>query len=423
MVNKYEKMWQELGLDVPLHNKLLATIEENFLKTVGAQANRPQMMSYFDNILAQSHGARVAELLEYKQQGKKIVGTFCIYVPDEIILALGAVPIALCGGTQSSIPYAEQLFPRDICPLIKSTLGLAFSKTCPYAPIKSLAVGETTCDGKKKTWEILARKVNFHVLEVPQKKNSLDLTLWQQEIMEFKDKMESLCESKLTPSSLRQAITTTNNKRRALQKLNEFRKFDPTPISGLDALVIMQAALNDEPSRFTENLNKLNLELGERIKQNISAFKKGTKRIMIAGCPAVMGNWKVHYLVEKAGAAIVVDETCTGTRYFENLISENGETIDELLKAIAERYMKITCSCFTPNDERLEKILQKIEEYQVDGVIHYVLQYCHGYNIETLKIDNALKNKNIPSLKIITDYSEEDIGQLRTRIDAFLETL
>ncbi|MDW7988415.1 MAG: 2-hydroxyacyl-CoA dehydratase family protein, partial [candidate division WOR-3 bacterium] len=272
-------------------------------------------------------------------------------------------------------------------------------------------------------WEILAKKVNFHVLEVPQKKNELDFTLWKKEIEEFKNKMEILCGNELTLSQLRQSVKVMNNKRQALQKLNEFRKIDPPPISGLDALVIMQGTLIDEPVRFTQNLNELNKELEERVRNGISPFKKGIKRIMIAGCPAVIGNWKIHSLVEKSGAVIVLDETCTGTRYFENLVDESAETIDDFITALAKRYMSITCACFTPNDERIDGILKKIDDYQIDGVIHYVLQYCHGYNIETIKLDNAFKSKNIPSLKIITDYSEEDTGQLRTRVDAFIETL
>lgn len=416
-------MWQEIGLDVPLHKELLESIDKTFKATVGSQKNRPDGMKYFDNVLHESHGGRVQELIEGKSKGNKTVGTFCIYVPDEIAMAVDLIPIALCGGTQFSIPYAEKMFPRDICPLVKSTLGLAFSKTCPYAPIKSMAVGETTCDAKKKTWEILAKKVNFHVMEVPQKKKDLDYKIWRDEVEEFKNKLEELAGKKVTPERLAQTIKTMNDKRRALQKLNELRKHDPPPISGLDALVVMQSALTDEPVRFTEKLNVLNKELEERITKGISPFTKGVKRIMISGCPSVMGNWKVHSLIEKSGAAIVIDETCTGTRYFENLVQENGNDPNKQLDAIAERYMKINCACFTPNEDRISNVVNKIDEYKVDGVVHYVLQYCHGYNIETIKLDGAFKEKKLPSLKIVTDYSEEDTGQLRTRIDAFLERL
>ena len=422
-MKNYEKMWQDLGLDVALHNEVLASIDRTFKQTVGIQKNRAEHIGYFDQVLHESHGNRVAELLDAKSKGSKVLGTFCIYVPEEIVLALDLIPIALCGGTQFSIPYAEKMFPRDICPLVKSTLGLAFSKTCPYAPIKSMAVGETTCDAKKKTWEILAQKVNFHVMEVPQKKEDLDEKLWYKEILSFKEKVEELAGKKIDRDGLDQTIKIMNSKRRALQMLNELRKHDPPPISGLDVLVVMQAALNDEPVRFTERLNELNAELQRRIDKGSSPFTKGVKRIMIAGCPSVMGNWKVHSIIEASGAAIVIDETCTGTRYFENLVDESAKDLDAQLDAIADRYMKINCACFTPNNERIDGILSKIDNYRVNGVVQYVLQYCHGYNVEAIRVEGALRKKNMPSIKIETDYSEEDVGQLRTRIEAFLETL
>jgi benzoyl-CoA reductase/2-hydroxyglutaryl-CoA dehydratase subunit BcrC/BadD/HgdB len=418
-MTEHENMWKELGLDVELHKKLIKSIDNTFKQTVGAQHDRPSSMEYFDHVLHESHGGRVAELIEARKTGKKFVGTFCIYVPDEIAMAADAIPVALCGGTQFSIPYGEKMFPRNICPLIKSTFGLALSKTCPYGPIKDLGVGETTCDAKKKAWDV----VNFHVMEVPQKKTSLDFTLWYQAVLDFKDRIEELTGKKVDPKRLAETIDIMNEKRQALQKLNEYRKLDPPPISGLDALVVMQAALNDEPTRFTEHLVELNNELDERVKNNVSPFQKGVKRIMISGCPSVMGNWKVHSLIEKSNAAIVADETCTGTRYFNHLVENGTNDLDRQLRALAERYMKIDCACFSPNTERMKSIEKIIVDHTIDGVVQYILQYCHGYNVEAIRVSGILSRRRIPNIKIETDYAEEDVGQLRTRVDAFLEQL
>jgi len=418
-MSNHEKMWKALGIDVELHKELLGSIDRTFQQTVGTQKDRPEGMEYFDHALHESHSGRVAELIEARKKGKKFIGTFCIYVPEEIAMAADAIPVALCGGTQFSIPYGEKMFPRDICPLIKSTFGLALAKICPYGPIKDLGVGETTCDAKKKAWDV----VNFHVMEVPQKKGKLDFDLWYQAVIEFKEKVEELTGRKVESSRLNKTIKTMNEKRLALQRLNALRKNDPPPLSGLDALVVMQAALNDEPARFTEYLHELNEELEERVGKGVSPFTQGMKRIMISGCPSVMGNWKIHALIEKAGAAVVIDETCTGTRYFENLVDNTAEDLTEQLRALADRYMKINCACFSPNNERLDAILKIVKDYSVDGVVHYVLQYCHGYNVEAIRVSSILKQAMIPNLKVETDYSTEDIGQLRTRIDAFLEQL
>jgi len=422
-MSDYRQMWKELGVNLELHDQLLEMLGNSFRQTVGAQSGRPAAMSHFDQMFHQSHGGRVKELLDNKNAGNKNIGTFCIYVPDEIAMSADAIPIPLCGGTNFAVPYAEQSFPRDICPLIKSTLGLSFSATCPYKAVKQLTVGETTCDAKKKTWDILAGKMNFHVMEVPQKKQALDKQLWYDAVVEFKDKVEDLTGKKVEAGKLSRQIKIMNDKRKALQKLSDYRKFTPPPISGLDALLVMQMALNADPVHFTEMLNLLLQELEGRVKAGFSPVDKKAKRIMVAGCPAVMGNWKVHSLIEQSGGVVAADETCTGSKYYDNLVAETPEDLDLQLKALAERYFAINCSCFSPNNERMADILKKAEEFKIVGVVQYVLQTCHTYNIEAMRVEGALKAKGIPSIKILTDYSEEDAGQLRTRIEAFMETL
>jgi benzoyl-CoA reductase/2-hydroxyglutaryl-CoA dehydratase subunit BcrC/BadD/HgdB len=421
-MSDHSALLAELGLNVPLHDDLSQATERLFQQSIGAQQNRPKAMAYFDGVLHGAHGWRIAELVAARRAGRKVVGTFCVYVPEEIALAVDAIPIALCGGSQFTVPFAEKTFPRDICPLVKSTLGMAFAKICPYGPILDYMVGETTCDVKKKTWEILADET-FHVMEVPQKKEPVDVELWRKAVLEFRDKMERLAGKKVTSERLVESVRVMNDKRRALQRLTELRMADPPPLSGLDALAVMQGALNDEPVRFTQNLQALNDELARRVAAGVSPFKKGTKRIMVSGCPSVMGNWKLHHLIESSGAAVVCDETCTGVRYFDNLVDESAKSLDAQLTAIADRYLKINCSCFTPNNERMEDVKRLARGFRADGVVQYVLQYCHTYNVEAMRVDAALKAANTPSLKVVTDYSEEDAGQLRTRIEAFLEQL
>jgi benzoyl-CoA reductase/2-hydroxyglutaryl-CoA dehydratase subunit BcrC/BadD/HgdB len=416
-----DRFLEDLGLDVELHHRIFDAVGRNFERTVLAQKDRPARMDYFDGVIRGAHGERVREIATRREAGDKFVGTFCVYVPDEIVLALGAIPVALCGGTAASIPYAEKMLPRDICPLLKSTLGLALSNTCPYGPIEDLAVGETTCDAKKKTWDLLAKNGDFHVLEVPQKKGPRDRDLWGEEVVQFKVRLEKLTGRKLEAAKLAAAIRLMNRKRRALARLNAFRKEAVPPLSGLDALVIMQGALIDDPVRFTDRLEALNEELEDRVRCGVGIA--GGRRIMISGCPSVLGNWKLHALVESAGAVVVCDETCTGSRYYENLVAETAEGVEAQLAAVAERYLKIECSCFSPNTERLDSIIRLAREHRVDGVIQYVLQYCHTYNIEAVAVAAALKEAGLPSLKIVTDYAEEDTGQLRLRVDAFLEGL
>jgi benzoyl-CoA reductase/2-hydroxyglutaryl-CoA dehydratase subunit BcrC/BadD/HgdB len=261
------------------------------------------------------------------------------------------------------------------------------------------------------------------VIELPQKKNERTQALWRAEVLEFAERIEDLAGARLKPDALRGAIELMNRKRGLLQRLGELRRGDPPPISGLDALVVMQVALIDEPQRFCRELESLVEELDERARRGFSPFAPGTPRVLVAGCPSVMGNWKVHHLIETSGAAVVCDESCTGTRYSTHQVEPPGGDREGLLSAIADRYFRIDCSCFTPNDERVERVVELAGQWRADAVVQYVLQYCHTYNIEAMRVDEALAQAGVPTLKIETDYSQEDSGQLRTRIEALLESL
>ena len=396
---------------------------QDFEECIASQPNRPRLMRYFDSPILEGHEVHVKELLDKKSKGNKILGTFCIYVPEEIVLAADASSIALCGGTQVSIPYAESILPRDICPLIKSTFGLMLGNMCLYFPVVDMTVGETTCDGKKKAWEILNCYKPTYVMEVPQKKQETDKRLWLEEVRLFQEKIEELSGKKVTFENLMRSVKIMNRKRQALSEMHSFRKNFEIPISGTDALLVTQVSLFDEPERFIQRVEALNRELKSRVDKRIKVFPDSAKRIMIAGCPSVAPNWKIHHLVETLGASVVCDETCTGYRYYANLVDENASNLEELLQKIAERYMQINCSCFTPNQERTQQVINLVKEYNVDGVIQYVLQYCHGYNMEAVKLEQELRSLKIPVLKLETDYSDEDIQPLKIRVEAFLEML
>ena len=214
-----------------------------------------------------------------------------------------------------------------------------------------------------------------------------------------------------------------NNKRKALERLYAFRKNDKLPISGKDVLLISQIAFYDDPTRFTEMTNKLCDELEQRVADGVSVFPEGTKRIMLTGTPLAIPNWKIHNLVETSGGAVVCEEMCTGTRYFERLVDETKTTVDEQIDALAERYMGINCACFTPNHGRIDDIIRLAREYKVDGVIDVNLKFCSLYDVEGYTVERELQKAGIPVLGIETDYVDSDAQQLRTRISAFIEML
>lgn len=417
------ELWESLGMNVERFEKMRQMLGQAFAGAFLKQPNRPSKMAYFDDLMSNLHSGRVREILEQKKKGAPVVGTFCVFVPEELVIAAGGVCVGLCAGSQGSVPDAEKTLPRNICPMVKSAYGFKASAICPYFQSVDFVYGETTCDAKKKTWELLDRMVPTHVMEIPQMKRARDKALWLDEVKEFKTKIDSVAGKATGLEEVRSAVSVMNAKRRALQRLTALRAAIPSPISGKDALLVEQLSFIDEPVRFAKNLNALCDELDERVKKGEGVVSKDEPRIMISGTPMALPNWKVHNVVEAAGAVIVNEESCIGTRYFKDLIDESGSGMDDILEKLTDRYMKIDCSCFTPNNERVDQVLKEYDSSGAEGIIHYCLQFCHTYNIEAIKIKEACEARNIPFIAIESDYSPEDVGQIQTRVEAFLEQI
>lgn len=424
MSTDYRSMWTELGLDLNAHDALLDVLGKAYQDIYLSQKDRPETMGYFDFVMNEVHGLRIKELLDEKAAGRKIIGAYCVFVPEEIVLAANATLVGLCSGADFATQEVEKLLPRNTCALIKSAFGFKLGKVCPYLESADLIVGENTCDGKKKAYETLGRLAdNLYVMDLPQVKSEQGRALLLAEYNRFRMVMEELTGVHLTVDSLKQAIRTVNAKRAAIHRLSALRKADPAPISGLDALLANQVFFYDNPARFTESVNKICDELEQRVEFRKGVFPAGTPRVLISGCPQAVPNWKLPFIVETSGAVIVGEESCVGERGTRNLTDDSGQTVDEMLEAIVDRYLQVDCAIFTPNPQRLAHIEDMAAAYRADGVIHYGLQFCQPYLMESMPVEKALEDKGIPCLRIETDYSMEDAGQLKTRIEAFIEQL
>lgn len=417
------QLWEKLGMDVARFSSMPAMLTQAYTNIYLAQNQRPQAMAYFDGMVENIHTGRIHELMAAKEAGKPVIGTFCVYIPEELVVAAGGVCVGLCGGAQGSIADAEKVLPRNICPMVKSAFGFKAGRICPYFQAVDFVYGETTCDAKKKTWELLDELVPTHVMEIPQMKREKDKALWLDEVKEFKTAVERITGTETGFDAIAEAIVTINGKRKALQRLNNLRHHTPSPISGKDMLLIEQIAFYDEPNRFVQNVHTLCDELEERIKQGISVAPASTPRILVSGTPMALPNWKLHNIIETSGALVVNEESCIGTRYYKDLIDEGATTVAEQLERLTERYMQIDCSCFTPNTERIDQVLKEYEQSGAQGIIDYCLQFCHTYNIEAVKLRKACEARGIPFMTIETDYSPDDAGQLKTRVEAFIEQI
>lgn len=419
----YYQMWKDLGMDVENHDVLCNVLPGAIGDVFLSQENRPEKMDYFDFVLAEVHGVRPAELVEFRKKGGKVFGTFCAYVPDEVIFAADGIATGLCAGSQFWVPGGEKYLPANTCPLIKAMLGARFDRTCPFYRLADIYIGETTCDGKKKAYEILGTDVPLHVMDLPQMKRPKDIAKWADEIKDLIAIVEKETGNKVTEENLAENIKKINAKRAALQRLYNLRKNKNVPISGTDTLLISQIAYYDDPERFTKMVNALCDELDRRVADGVNVFPEGTKRILVSGTPMAIPNWKMHNIIETSGAVVVCEETCTGTRYFEHQVDESGTTLDEMIDNIADRYMHINCACFTPNTARFDDIIRLAKEFNVDGVIDVHLKFCQTYDVEGYTLAQRLEEAGIPMLSIETDYTDTDASQLKTRVEAFVEVL
>ena len=358
---------------------------------------------------------------EVKQRDIPFIGVFCTYFPQEIAMAMGAVVVSLCSMSDETIPNAEQELPRNLCPLIKSSYGFAKTDKCPYFYFSDLIVGETTCDGKKKMYEYLSEFKPVHVMELPNSQKSEEgFKLWKAEMLRFKKALEERFKVSISDDDVRKAIHVKNEERKALKELYEIMKLEPVPMLGQDLFKVLYG------STFKFDKEQVPHEiyaLIDRIKAEYLTDKKYEKapRILVTGCPIGGSTEKVTRAIEESGGHVVAFENCRGAKSIDELVNEDNPDVYD---ALARRYLNIGCSCMTPNPNRIKLLNRLIDEYRVDGVVDVILQACHTYNVESLSVKRFVTNeKNIPYMSVETDFSMSDIGQLKTRMAAFVEML
>lgn len=352
-----------------------------------------------------------------KDQNKPVIGIFCTFFPQELAIAMGAAVVSLCATSDETIPAAELDLPKNLCPLIKSSYGFGKTDKCPFFYFSDLVVGETTCDGKKKMYEYLGQFKPVHVMQLPNQVSEEGIAFYRNEIVKMKEKLETFFEVTITEDDIRKAIKVKNEERSAIKRLYSVMKNDPAPISGEDLMnTLVGTTFNFDRESIPAQMDALI----EKIEKE--GNKEGKKpRILVTGCPMGGATMKVIKAIEEAGAVVVAYDNCTGAKAVEENVDES---IADVYEALARKYMNIGCSVMSPNNNRLKLISELIDDYKVDGVVDMELHACHTYNVEKLTVERFVtEEKNIPYIQVETDYSQSDIGQLKTRLAAFVEIL
>ncbi len=356
-----------------------------------------------------------------KEQGKKVVGTFCSYTPLELIRAAGAVPVGLCGCSEEGISDAEKRLPKNLCPLIKSSYGLALSGKCPYFYFADAILAETTCDGKKKMYELMNELKPVHVMQLPPGREAPGaLALWRDEMVRAKDFLQQQLQCHISEDAIRQAIAELNRQRQAVLRLYDLGKLDPCPLSGYELATVINSS--NYIFDIEDSINALESKVAEQLAAyaKIEGTKDNRPRLMISGCPFMGVIDKVVKAAEEMGASVVAFDSCCGPRTQIDLVDEDKNK--DVYLALAEKYLRINCSVMSPNSGRFAAIREMIAEYKIDAVIEIVLQSCHTFAIEADRVKNlARRELGIPYLYLETDFSTADTGQINTRIGALLE--
>ncbi|WP_295636164.1 double-cubane-cluster-containing anaerobic reductase [uncultured Mailhella sp.] len=360
----------------------------------------------------------VLALQEAKQAGVKVVGQYCIYSPLEIALAAGAVPVSLCGTKNDSIPPAESILPRSLCPLIKSSFGFALEDSCPYLAASDIVVADTTCDGKKKMFELLSERKSMFMLQLPQIQNEPALAYWKGQYERLVRELELRFGVVIGEKELRSAIRKANRFRLALKSVLDLAKKKPSPLSGMQLMEIAhRASFVPDWDKATELLEDMAREVDA---SGESPFAASAPRILLTGVPVGLGSHKVVKLLEDCGASVVCLDNCSCYKKVRLMIDENADPLD----ALASRYLDTPCSVMSPNPNRYAVLENLAAEFRVDAVVDLTWQGCQTYDVESWSVKRFVREKlHLPFLQIVTDYSPADTEQLKVRVEAFLEML
>ena len=360
--------------------------------------------------------------------GRPIVGIMCEFTPREIILAAGAVPVCLCGGSAATIPAAEQYLPANLCPLIKSTFGYHVTGKSPFLNWADVVVAETTCDGKKKMFELLGASKPMYVLELPQKANEPDaLEHWVLELRKFQQFLTGRYGLSITGGALRQAIELMNRERGLRRRLADLMVADPPPLTGrqlLDFKSIISGIEADLQAyeRVLQTYASATAEAQIANRKSQIVNHPTPIRVLLTGVPLVHGAERVLELIENCGAVVVCMENCTGLKPILEDVDLSSEP--DPIRAIAQKYYHLPCSVMTPNPRRFDTLRALAAKFRPHCIIELVWQACLTYDIESWKVRQLAEEElRLPYLKITTDYSPSDSARITSRVEALVETV
>ena len=399
-----------------------AYIAAKYLHRMEELSGRPDALTPFTDVLKKAN----VDFERVMPADKKVIGTYCMMVPQELIYAAGAENVKLCSGSFTGFSIGEDITPRDACPLVKAVAGMQeIGKLTPYSDC-DLMVVPVTCDCKKKLASMLAESTPVHVMQVPSIRQSDELLeLYVEELYRFLPVLENVTGKCITYDSLMAGVDAVGAAQAEMSRFLRLRRSSKTMlIRGTHTMAVMNALSLMPIDDWTAALKQLNDELEDRLHQEFAITRKKLPRILLTGSPVVFPNIKLPLLIEETGGALVADETCMGERFLYDPLAVWDRSFDGYMRAMATRSIRpCTCPTFFDSSTRIYRLKQMIKDNQAEGVVYHVLRGCLVYDFEYQLIEEEMGKLGIPIIRVETDYNEEDIEQLRIRIEAFVELI
>jgi len=377
------------------------------------QASGLESMKFFHDTLAG----------ELKSPGENrnlpVVGYLCNPIPEELIIACGALPVRLCSADSRCAEAGEEAVPGDICPMVKSTCGDFYNHINDNI---DLLVVPATCDGKVKLAEILSPAVKeIYLLDMPRNTDYMkNIEVWTDAYTRFYEYLRDKFRARPTRNDLMDACRITNERTRIFRKIYEYRARHPLALNSFDYFILSQSSFLLNPEEWTEKAGAVYRECSSRGK----IMPGDAKKILLAGSPILFPNFKILDILEETGCHAAADVMCSAYGHLYDPVEIDEETEYGILRALTLKYIAPSiCPCFVGINKLINTILDAVQKYGLNGVIYCNLRLCQVFEIQTTILRNILKEKGIPLLVLKTDFSKEDTGQLKTRIEAFMEML
>lgn len=364
---------------------------------------------------------------ELRSQGRKVFGYFCCYMPVEMLTAANLVPYRITGCLREPVTVADSYCDPGICPYLKSCFDMAMKGGYDFL---DGWVTVDSCDSMFNMFKPLDYNTEFpftYFLDVPIICDPASIKFFKEELVFFRNAIEEFTQSKISDESLLRAIRLHNRNRQLLRELYQLRKPEPPLLLGSEVTKIVLAVM----SLPVEEANQLLEGAIAEAKERQVSTQRGRARLLIHG-PEI-DDPMLYELIEDVGANVVADDTCLGSRFFSHDVEETPDPWDGLAyRHLAQIYCPKTIrgqgeggwsTREADLEERFGHIKDFAKDYKVNGAILYIMRFCDNHQFDVPDLRDYMEREGFPVLHIESDYTLAALGALRTRIQAFVETI